>query len=125
MCPERTVITERPSSVHLEHNDTAASFRCTAVSDDSTPVTVSWLRVDSSGYETPVRNDSAGQVAVSTDGSQLSLTVPENVTNAWTKLRGQYRCRATNGYSHDVVDVTLSVGAPPAPIVTAVVPIGA
>jgi len=120
----QTKITDRPVSVHLDHNDTYAEFHCSAVSDDSTPVTLKWYRVEASGNEIPVRNDTLGRFRVSADSTLLSLQVPENTTNAWSKLLGLYRCRATNGYSVDVVDAKLTVEAAPVPLVTAAMPVG-
>lgn len=116
----RTKIDEKPQSVHLEYDQTSATFRCSATSDDSTPVKIDWYYQDNDGYETVVRNVT-DRIAILNDGQVLTLSVPENTTGAWAKLRGMYRCRASNGYSTDGVLASLKVDDPPT-TVTEVIP---
>jgi hypothetical protein len=116
----RTKIDEKPQSVHLEYDQTSATFRCSATSDDSTPVKIDWYYRDNDGYETVVRNVT-DRIAILNDGQVLTLSVPENTTGAWAKLRGMYRCRASNGYSTDGVLASLKVDDPPT-TVTEVIP---
>jgi len=108
----KTDMVTKPTSVHLAYDDTAASFYCAAVSDDSTPVTIQWFHEDAEGYESLVRNVT-DRISIIDGGRTLSLTVPENSTGSWTKLRGIYRCRASNGYSQEVAEATLVVDSPP------------
>ena len=110
-------MTERPVDVHLAYNDTQVSFHAAATSDDSTPFTLIWYQVFEDGGEMPINNNTDRRVMVSGDSTVLSFSVPENMTNAWSRLKGTYRVRATNSYSEDIADVRLTVDNDPGVIV--------
>jgi len=110
---EKTEIVDAPMDVDVEYYDTFAAFNCSAVSDDSTQVSIKWFHIDRHGDETPVHNIT-NRVAVADNGT-LMLFVPENATDVWLKLSGTYRCRATNGYSVAVAEALL---LPPGVVIT-------
>ena len=107
----RTKIIGKPESVHLPYDESYASFHCTATGDDSTPVTIGWYRV---GSRSPVVSKSGRvNVTVSEDGTMLSFMVRANDTEGWAMLTGNYQCRATNGYSSEVANFTVTIDPPP------------
>ena len=102
---EKTEVVDLPMNLDVEYFDTFAAFNCSAVSDDSTPVTIKWYHVDRHGDETLVHNVT-DRIVVADNGT-LMLYVPENATDIWLKLSGTYRCNATNGYSFAVAEALL------------------
>jgi len=110
---EKTELVDVPVNVHVEYYDTFAAFNCSAVSDDSTPVSIRWYHVDRHDDESVVHNVT-DRIVVANNGSLL-MYVPENATGVWLKLSGTYRCHATNGYSTAVAEAQL---APPGVVIT-------
>jgi len=81
--------------------DARFEFPCSARSDDSTPVSVRWLRVnDETGEEMAVRI-SPDRLMVTSNGS-LIVQLAKNDTDGWGVFHGQYKCRASNSYSEAV-----------------------
>ena len=94
--------------VQVNTTDTARfEFPCSAHSDDSTPVTIRWYRVDKDDKETPIVVE-PGRRIVTPNGS-LIMERTTNDSFSWGKYGGAYRCKATNGYSVDVRDVFINV----------------
>ena len=113
MFTERTKMTDKAESVHLAYYDTSAEFYCAATGDDSTPVTIAWYRV---GSRSPVVNRTGRvNVTVSADGTMLSFMVNVNDTGGWKMLTGDYQCKATNGYSSEVANFSVTIDPPPSP----------
>ena len=80
------------------HQDARFEFPCAAQSDDSTPVSVRWYRVDEeSGDEIAVRVIPR-KLSLSDNGS-LIIELAKNDTKGWGQFHGQYKCRASNSYS--------------------------
>jgi len=102
---EKTEIVDHPTHVDVEYYNTFVAFNCTAVSDDSTPVSVTWYHTDMHGDKSVVHN-MTDRVAIADNGT-LMLYVPENATDIWEKLSGTYHCSATNGYSTAVAEALL------------------
>jgi len=100
-----------PESVHLTYDASYAEFRCAVTGDDSTPVTVGWYRV---GSRTPITSKTGRvNVTVSEDGTVLSFMVQANDTEGWARLTGNYQLKATNGYSTQVANFSLTIDPPP------------
>jgi hypothetical protein len=59
--------------------------------------------------------NSMSYVTVSPDGTRLTFQLTEETVSKWSKIRGKYRCQATNGYSEDKAEFTLTVDDPPPP----------
>lgn len=118
---KKTVIEVAPVDVTVEATEVYASFNCSAVSDDSTSVTIRWYRFESKDdsflpvYEIP------GKVVVGSNGT-LSFHVPDN-TSSWSTHAGRYKCIVSNGYSDQSVEAYLHVEdevvIPPAVVATA------
>ena len=107
ICTERTRLTHKPVSVHLEFFETYAEFVSAVTGDDSTPVTIEWYRV---GSRSPVANKTGRvNVTVSQDGTTLSFEVTANDTEGWARVVGNYQCRASNGYSGETANFSLSI----------------
>jgi len=102
---EKTEFVDVPMDLEVEYYETFAEFNCSAVSDDSTPVSIRWYHIDRHGDESVVHN--VTDRIVLADNGSLLLYVPENATDVWVKLSGTYRCNATNGYSFVVADAKL------------------
>jgi len=81
------------------HEDARFEFPCSAQSDDSTPVSVRWYRIDEDNEEVVVR-DVPDRLALTKNGS-LIIQLAKNVTDtdSWTEFLGEYRCRVSNSYS--------------------------
>jgi len=93
------------------YDESYAEFHCTVTGDDSTPMTIGWYRV---GSRRPiVTNTGRVNVTVSQNGTMLAFMVRVNDTEGWAMLTGGYQCRATNGYSTDVANFTLTIDPPP------------
>ena len=105
MLAEKTEIVDLPMRIDVEHNETFAAFNCSAVSDDSTPVSIRWYHVNRHGDETVVHNVT-DRIVIASNGT-LMLYVPVNATDVWIKLSGTYRCNATNGYSFALAEAML------------------
>jgi len=101
------------------HEDAQFEFPCSAQSDDLTPVTTQWYRVDDeTKQEVAVRNV-PGKLTVNSNGS-LSVRLVKNDSalehneveavsqgdkgdiEGWAEFHGQYTCRASNFYSEAV-----------------------
>jgi len=102
---EKTELVDVPLSLDVEYYETFAAFNCSAVSDDSTPVSIKWYHIDRHGDQSLVHN--VTDRIVIADNGTLMLYVPENATDVWLKLSGTYRCHASNGYSVAVAEATL------------------
>ena len=94
---EKTQIVDAPVDRDVEYYETFASCNCSAVSDDSTQVSITWYHIDRHGDESVVHN--VTDRIVIADNGTLMLFVPENATEVWLELSGTYRCSASNGYS--------------------------
>lgn len=94
-----------PVDITVSAANSSASFNCTGVSDDSTPVSVEWykLRDKESGYSQVI--EIPGQVAVEQTGS-LSFQLPNN-KSSWAVHAGQYKCSVSNRYSTQTKEVSL------------------
>lgn len=94
---KKTEMDVMPVDVRVVAADSSASFNCSGVSDDSTPVSVKWFRFrdEEIGYLPVV--EIPGQVVIEETGS-LSFRLPDN-RSRWTDHAGQYNCSLSNGYS--------------------------
>ena len=98
------------------YDESDAEFHVTVTSDDSTPVTVRWYQV---GSRTPIVSKTGRvNVTVSQNGTMLSFTVRANDTEGWALLTGDYECHASNGYSSQVAEFSLTIDPPPAVLFT-------
>lgn len=105
MLAEKTEIVDAPIGVDVEYYEVFAAFNCSAVSDESTAVSIKWYHIDRHGDESLVHNVT-DRIVIAENGT-LMLFVPENATDVWMKLSGTYRCHATNGYSVAVAEALL------------------
>jgi len=89
----------------ISHNDEAEmNFKCSARSDDSTPVNTTWYKLETDRqtgeiYETIVYNRS-DKLTVSGPDTLLTIKLAGNDSEGWALYGGRYLCRATNGYSY-------------------------
>jgi len=82
-----------------EHEDAVVEFPCSAQSDDSTPVSVKWYRVDEDNDDEEIAlSDVPDKLSLCSNGS-LIIRLAENDTRGWVQFHGQYICRASNSYS--------------------------
>lgn len=84
-----------PIDVTVNSSDTFASFNCSGTSDDSTPVSVKWYKLASTGSYLPVE-EIPGQVVVERNGT-LSFLLSNK--SSWAEHAGQYNGTVSNGYS--------------------------
>jgi len=90
----------------ISHSDEAEmSFKCSAKSDDSTPINSTWYKLEtdpSSGrtYQQRVYNRSE-KLSVTGPDNTLTIKLAGNDSEGWAVYGGRYLCRATNGYSSD------------------------
>ena len=88
--------------------DARFEFPCSAQSDDSTPLSVRWYRVDQeTGDEIAVRVI-PDKLLVTTNGS-LIIQLAKNDSDGWGRFHGQYKCRASNLYSEAVREAFIHV----------------
>jgi receptor-type tyrosine-protein phosphatase zeta len=107
----KTMLTERPEDRQVEYNDTSTELLCSATTDDSVSLSVSWYHVYPEGPDNLVRNGTGVTVYNGTDRSRLRFQAKSY--DDWLRLVGKYKCKASNGYSEDVATVQLSVTSPP------------
>ena len=81
--------------------DARFEFPCSAQSDDSTPVSVRWFRVDDETGDEMAVNIRPDKLMVTSNGS-LVIQLAKNDTDSWGDFHGQYKCRASNLYSEAV-----------------------
>jgi hypothetical protein len=86
-------------------------FQCRTESDDSTPVTVRWYKIDESTGDADLVHNVSDKVLLGKDGS-LTIKLPANDSEGWEVYGGKYECRASNGYSVDQRTVTIFVEEP-------------
>lgn len=116
---KKTSIIIRPENVKVREGTLSARFDCMAQSDDSTPVTINWYKVetaddDDDEVEVQIRNISNRNYI----GHDSSLYFHVNNFTEWIDFLGQYRCVAKNGYSIASAMVALAADnleLPPAP----------
>jgi hypothetical protein len=116
---QKTMITDKPAPVHLPYDETTAKFHCAATSDDSTHVTLTWYRVADNRRQ--VNTTGAHyNITISHDGRTLAISMKVNATEDRNKLRGEYRCHASNTYSEDSAVAALTIDDPPTlpPVIT-------
>lgn len=93
-------------------------FHCRTESDDSTPVTVKWYKIDELNDDADMVHNVSDKVSLGKDGS-LSIKLLSNDSEGWAVYGGKYECRASNGYSSDKRTVTIKVEDPaPVPVPT-------
>ena len=90
------------------HEDARLEFPCSARSDDLTPVTVRWYRVNEHGDDESRVYPIPDQLTLSDNGS-LIIRLSENDTTDWGTFRGAYRCHASNSYSEAERNVFIHV----------------
>jgi len=88
--------------------DARFEFPCSAESDDSTPVSVRWFRIDEDTDEEVAVRVIPDKLTVSTNGS-LIIELTKNDKEGWGVFYGLYRCRATNFYSEAVREAFIHV----------------
>jgi len=107
----RTVI-RNSSTIHVSVEsdvDARFEFPCSAQSDDSTPVSVGWFRVDEDTDEEVAVRVIPDRLSVALNGSLMIQLTPNNDTEAWDTFHRLYRCRANNYYSDAVRDAYIHV----------------
>jgi len=72
-------------------------FSCEAESDDSTPISIRWYKVEAENEFIQVHNVSE-KIVLGRDGS-LMIRLAANDSEGWSVHGGTYQCIATNGYS--------------------------
>ena len=107
-------MTEKPESVHLAYDETFVEFFCDATSDDSTPVQIRWYQTDR--HRLVANLSGQVNVTVSGDGKMLSFMVRANDTEGWALVSGRYQCVASNGYSSEVANFSITIEPPPTPL---------
>lgn len=110
---KRTSLEVFPHDVLVVSGETSVMFNCSAVSDDSTPVSTKWHFSrnpnagddDEAEYETvrPITD----RIILASNGSLL-FRMPDNATY-WRVHAGRFRCTASNGYSEKRAFALLSV----------------
>jgi len=102
-------MTEVPVNLRVEHNETFAAFNCSAVTDDSTPLSIKWYHTGINRHDRESLVHNVTDRIVIADNGTLMLFVPMNATDVWRELSGTYRCLATNGYSSAVAEALLAL----------------
>ena len=98
----------------IGHSEAAEmSFRCSARSDDSTPVNSTWYRLERDAhtgelYEVRVQNRSE-KLTISGPQNTLTIKLPANDSEGWAEYGGVYLCRVSNGYSSDERFINITV----------------
>ena len=87
-----TEITTAPENVTFIYGD-SVSFKCEAKSDDSTPITITWL--DSKKVQIGNRVD---HIWVNEDDNSLQIETADD-DDQGASYAGTYTCLATNTYS--------------------------
>jgi len=98
----RTMITIPPANITLSVDDVTAEFEFSATSDDLTPVSLSWVRMEDKSEE---KVYSEPNHVFLTEG-KLRFYLPHNSTER-VKHRGWYRAKASNGYSEAISNFML------------------
>lgn len=95
-------------SVSVNTSDEARfEFRCSARSDDSTPVTIRWYKMmkDEQWSVISITN----RLNVSDNGSLIIQMPADDNEGGWVRYGGTYKCRASNGFSDDNRTVIVTV----------------
>ena len=102
----------------ISHSDEAElSFKCSAKSDDSTPINSTWYKLETDSghtYELRVYNRS-DKLSITGPDNTLTIKLAGNDSEGWAVYGGKYLCRATNGYSTDERLILIKVVDIPVP----------
>ena len=90
---EQTKLIDVPSDVALDEESTHARFNCSATSDSSTPVTLSWWKDGQRLYP-----DEDQRLTLEESGSLFIDFQDMTLEQINEKYVGMYECQATNGY---------------------------
>ena len=97
-------LTEVPSDVLIDDDSTQARFNCSATSDSSTPVTLTWQK---DGQHLQLLVDPRLTLGESQD---LVIDLRNLTLDAATlSYLGEYECHVSNGYQHRMASAYLDV----------------
>jgi len=109
----KTVVTSTSENDHVlvdREEAKTVTFSCTASSDPSTPVAITWYKVikGDDPYDEIVYPINSTIILGADDGT-LTFNIEHNNTDKWIRHEGTYKCKAGNGYSQDFKTASITL----------------